>query len=168
MANARPGSMLAGSFLLVLLFLPVGALAADATPTDGMSEELVRRFRLADRDRDGALSPAEAKQANWFGEQVNRFESLDADRSGTVTLVEIGAAITSRVQEWLGADTDGDGRISAAEAQAQSGTLADAFRTGDDGDGSLTREELESLSQRSYFEHSELPSVAPNIFEKRF
>lgn len=165
--NARCGSVLAHGFLLVLI-LPAAGFAVDPTPTVRVSRELEDRFRAADRDGDGALSPAEAEQANWFGKQVDRFERLDADGSGTVTLVEIGAAISAQVQEWLGADTDRDGRVSAAEAQAQSEALADAFRTIDDGDGALTREELESLSQRSYYEHSELPSVAPNIFEKRF
>jgi Ca2+-binding EF-hand superfamily protein len=144
-----------------LFLLPVAALAESPS-------SLEERFRLADRDRDGALSAAEAGQANWFVEQMDRFQSLDADGSGTVTLVEIGAAISMQVQEWMEADTDGDGRISSAEAKARSGSVGDVFRRADNGDGTVTRDELENFSQRSYYEHGDLPSVAPNIFEKRF
>ena len=64
-------------------------------------------------------------------------------------------------------DTDRDGRISAAEA-ARHGELGKTFGRIDDGDGYVTTEELELFGERSYYDHGDLPSVAPNIFEKRF
>jgi hypothetical protein len=100
-------------------------------------------------------------------DQRNSFDSLDADRSGTVTLAEITGAIAAKVQGWLSADTDHDGRISVAEAQGH-GELGTTFGRIDDGDGYATQEELQRWGERSYYGAGDLPSVAPNIFEKRF
>jgi hypothetical protein len=47
--------------------------------------------------------------------------------------------------------------------------LSDSFGRADaDGDGVITRTEVEGLSQRTYYRDAEMPSVAPNIIEKRF
>lgn len=153
---------------LLAMVLSTAGAAGQPTPTLTESRQLAERFLMADRDRDGALSRREAAQANWFSRQMHRFEELDTDGSGTVTLAEIAAAVSRQVQAWMSADTDRDGRISAAEAKAHSASLAEAFERTAPPDGLLTREQLESYSQRSYYEHAELPSVVPNIFEKRF
>jgi hypothetical protein len=101
-------------------------------------------------------------------DEVDRFERVDRDRSGTVTLAEIGEAIADEVSGWLGADTDKDGRVSEAEAKAQR-SLVERFSSADvDRDGMVTREEIERLSRRSYYRDAELPAIAPNIIEKRF
>lgn len=151
--------------ILLATLLPGGAQAQPtATPA---GRELAQRFLLADRNSDGALSRQEVEQAGWLTEQRNRFDALDTDRSGTVTLVELSAAVASQVRQWLGADTDRDGRISAAEAAAH-GDLGKTFGRIDDGDGFITTEELELFGARSYYQHGDLPSVAPNIFERRF
>jgi Ca2+-binding EF-hand superfamily protein len=149
-----------------LCMLAVSAQGQMETPM--ATDELARRFRQADRDGDGKLSPAEAQQASWFVDEVDRFERIDRDRSGTVTLAEIGEAIAAEVAGWLGADTDKDGRVSETEAKTQ-GTLADRFSSADaDRNGMVTRDEIERLSQRSYYRDAELPAIAPNIIEKRF
>lgn len=155
-------------FLFFLTLLPGGSIMADATPTPGATSDLEQRFRLADRDRDNALSRSEAADAGWFGKQVDRFESLDIDNSGTVTLAEIVTGVASQVDSWMSADTDRDGRITAAEAQRQPDSLGRVFSQVDDGKGAVTRDELETFSQRSYYQHGDLPAVAPNIIERRF
>lgn len=153
---------------LLLAAVIVCASAVGAQPTPGSSGELEQRFRLADRDGDGKLSSQEARQASWFVDEVHRFESVDRDHSGTVTLAEIGEAIAAEVADWWGADIDRDGRVTEAEAKSKRG-LAETFGSADaDRDGAVTRAELERLSQRSYYRDAELPSVAPNIIEKRF
>jgi Ca2+-binding EF-hand superfamily protein len=157
--------------VLVLLFtlLMPGAATAEPTPETAGRDELERRFRLADRDGDGVLSAAEARQGGWFVDRMEDFERIDRDRSGTITLFEIVGALSEKVQDWLGADADQDGRVSEAEAKRRPGIFGQVFRDADrDGDGYVTREEIELLSQRSYYRDAELPSVAPNIIEKRF
>ena len=143
----------------------VSMAGAQTAPGAASLEE---RFRAADRDGDGKLSSAEARQASWFVDEVDRFDRVDRDRSGTVTLAEIGEAIATEVSGWFGADTDKDGRISETEAKTQR-SLADRLSSADaDRNGMVTRDEIERLSQRSYYRDAELPSIAPNIIEKRF
>jgi Ca2+-binding EF-hand superfamily protein len=138
---------------------------AQSTPAAGGLEE---RFRRADRDGDGRLSAVEARQDAWFVDEMQRFETVDRDKSGTVTLAEIGEAIAAQVSDWLSADDDKDGRVSADEAKRK-GSLSQTFGNADaDRDGMVTREEIDRLSQRSYYRDAELPAVAPNIIEKRF
>jgi hypothetical protein len=155
------------SFFLLLLLLPP-SVKAQITPTPGAAGDLEQRFRLADRNRDDALSRSEAAASGWFGTQVERFESLDTDRSGTVTLAEIAAGVHSQVESWMRADIDRDGRITAEEAQRQPDSVGRIFSEVDSGEGAVTREELESFSQRGYYQHGDLPAVAPNIIERRF
>ena len=154
--------------LIVALVLVVVCCSSVSAQAEAGSGELERRFRKADLDGDGKLSTVEAKQASWFVDEVQRFDSIDSDHSGTVTLVEITAAIAGQVADWLGADIDKDGRVSEAEAKRQN-RLSSAFGNADaDRDGQVTRDEIERLSQRSYYRDAELPAVAPNIIEKRF
>ena len=152
-------------YVLLMAFFAAGA-SADPTPTPGSPKEMERRFRRADQNGDGALSRQEMMQAGWLVEEQDRFNTVDKDLSGTVTLAEIGSAIAAQVQKWLAADTDGDGRVS--EMEAHDGSLSATFRHLDDGDGYLTTQELERYGQRSYYETGELPSVAPNIIERHF
>ena len=155
--------------LMVLFGLMLAQGAVAQVPTPGATDELERRFKLADRDGDGTLSSAEAKQSGWFLEQSERFESMDRDKSGTVTLFEITQSVAAKLKEWAGADSDGDGRVTETEAKQRSGSIAEAFLRADtDRDHVVTRDEYERASQRSYYDNVDLPSVAPNIIEKRF
>ena len=153
-------------FVVATLLYAAGVMAQTAGQTG--SADLERRFRQADRDGDGKLSPAEARQAAWLVDEVQRFDSIDRDHSGTVTLAEILATISEQVSSWMDADEDKDGRVTEAEAKKRGG-LGDSFNRADaNADGVVTRAEFEDLSQRTYYRDAELPSVAPNIIEKRF
>jgi Ca2+-binding EF-hand superfamily protein len=150
----------------VVAMLVYGGAVDAQSATDGT--DLARRFRQADRDGDGKLSEEEARASPWFTDEVKHFDGIDRDHNGTVTLAEIGEAIAGQVSEWLGADTDHDGRVSEGEAKANS-RLREAFNRADaDGDRVVTRDEAERMSERTYYRDAELPSVAPNIIEKRF
>lgn len=162
MRKAR--AVVAAAFMLLL----AGAVAAEPTPGAPGGSLMEQRFRQADRNGDGMLSAEEARNSAWFTDQDEGFNSVDRDHSGTVTLAEVGEAIARQVSEWLGADTDHDGRVSETEAQAHN-RLRDSFERADaDRDHVVTRDEAESMSQRTYYRDAELPSVAPNIIEKRF
>ena len=80
------------------------------------------------------------------------FETLDVDGSGEITIADIDALRTQRFAE---ADTNGDGSISEAEfvakAQADAGeraALMFARLDADDGDGTLSRDAVESRMGR--------------------
>lgn len=151
---------------MLAVSLLFGGAQAQTTP-GAAGRDLEQRFLAADSNADGALSRQEIEQAGWLKDRPERFNSIDTDRSGTVTLAEIGSALTKQVQEWLAADTDWDGRISAAEAGSLS-SLRAVFERVDDGDGYVTSEELQRFGESSYYGAGDLPSVAPNIFEKKF
>lgn len=150
---------------VMVFVLAASSAGAQTPPSAGALEQ---RFRQADRDGDGKLSVAEARQDSWFVDEMERFDSVDRDRSGTVTLAEIGEAIAGKISDWMSADSDNDGRVSADEAKRKS-NLSQTFNSADaDRDGMVTRDEVDRLSQRSYYRAAELPAVAPNIIEKRF
>ena len=130
----------------------------------------VERFRQADANGDGRITEEEARAAGlWFTQDFN---SVDTDRSGTVTLVELSKALQQRLSRWLSdfdaADTNHDGRVSEEEA-ARAPSIAEAFTTIDrDKHHAVTRQEYKSYAIDRMYRDAELPSVAPNIFEKRF
>jgi hypothetical protein len=138
----------------------------DVVPESRFAE----RFRQADANGDGFISAEEARAAGlWF---MQDFDSVDTDRSGTVTLFELGQALQRRLRRWLSerdaADADRDGRLTEAEA-ARVPSIAEVFTAADrDKDRIVSREEYESYALDRLYRHTELPSVAPNIIEKRF
>jgi hypothetical protein len=125
--------------------------------------EIEKRFWIADQNGDGALSRQEMEHAGW---RPRSRRSYDRRPRGTVTLAGDRICNRARVQEVARGRTDRDGRVSAQEAQG--GSLCARSAVSDDGDGYLSSEELERRGQRSYYENAELPSVAPEHFEKRF
>ena len=140
------------------------------TPTAAPDSRFAERFRQVDANGDGVITKDEARAAHvWFGQDFN---SVDADHSGTVTLFELGQALQQRLSRWLSdfdaADTNHDGQVSADEA-ARAPAVADAFTTIDRSkQQAVSRQEYESYATERLWRDSELPSVAPNIFEKRF
>jgi Ca2+-binding EF-hand superfamily protein len=110
---------------------------------------LVKRL---DKDGDGKISLAEAQAAPRFAQ---RFEQIDANKDGFVTADELEAAHQARAQaHFQRIDTDGDGRISLAEAQANAPRLAGHFAQVDTNqDGFITPEELHAAFQAHHKGH---------------
>lgn len=141
-----------------------------ATITPAPDSAFAERFRQADRNGDGVITDDEARAAGlWF---TNDFDSVDTDRSGTVTLFELVRAGQQRLSRWLSArdsaDTNHDGQLTEAEA-AQVPGLASTFTAADrNHDRAVSRAEFESYALDRLNRGADLPSVAPNIFEKRF
>ena len=85
---------------------------------------------------------------------AKRFERMDADKSGDVTFEEFSAAMGKRVTD---ADADGDGKITVAELadhiermRAQRAAQRIIDRLDANGDGVLTKEEIESRQKKRF------------------
>jgi len=83
-----------------------------------------------------------------------RFERADADSSGDVTFEEFAAAMNARLGE---ADADNDGKMTVGEiadqiermrAERMARRLIERFDT--DGDGALTKAEIESRQKKMF------------------
>ncbi|HET9652989.1 MAG TPA: EF-hand domain-containing protein, partial [Usitatibacter sp.] len=100
-------------------------------------------FKKLDKDGDGRISRDEAAAAPRLAQH---FDAIDADPDGFLTRDELEAAHRARAEaHFRKIDTDGDGRISLAEAQANAPRLARNFdRIDANHDGFLTREELKA------------------------
>jgi Ca2+-binding EF-hand superfamily protein len=126
------------------------AAAAPQGPPPGAAE----RWAAHDTDGDGAISLAEA-QAN-APRLARDFATFDADGDGKITRAEMHTVRSetreerqARAQErYRETDTNGDGAIDLAEAQAGMPRAAQNFGAIDaDGNGQLTREEMRSFMQ---------------------
>jgi Ca2+-binding EF-hand superfamily protein len=138
-------------------FAATAALAAqDTAPpqASGQGQGVAARFKKADTNGDGMLSRDEARALP----QISRhFDEIDANHDGQVTSDEIRAyhaKMRAQRQEVSAArfkkiDTDGDGKISRAEAQANSPRLAEHFDEIDTNkDGFITPEEMKAAQLR--------------------
>ena len=121
-----------------LAVLGTAALADQGTPGKGME-----RLKAADTNGDGMISRDEARAA--LPKVYEHFDQIDANKDGLITFEELRAFHQqARSQHVMKADTDGDGRISRAEA-AKMPRLAEHFDQIDTNkDGYLSREELQA------------------------
>lgn len=71
-------------------------VSAPETKVPGYLAKFDEQFKAADRDGDGALSRAEAGDAN-LSRVVDNFERLDANSDGKVTRNEMRALIRSKL-----------------------------------------------------------------------
>jgi Ca2+-binding EF-hand superfamily protein len=138
--------------ILAALGLASAALVVYADPAAAPQQGMHRHghgfaalLKAADANGDGVLTRDEA-----LAFAAQRFDALDANHDGKLTADEVRASFQQkRAERWKKIDTDGDGRISKAEAQANAPRLAARFGELDaNGDGYLTPEEL-----RAAFRH---------------
>ena len=108
------------------------------------------RLKAADTNGDGMISRAESAALPRIAQH---FDQIDANRDGQVTKDELRAFHQQHHGDHRGdrkgglkrADTDGDGRISKAEAQANAPRLFEHFDAIDaNRDGFVTREEMKA------------------------
>jgi hypothetical protein len=140
--------------LIVLLgcmaLAPLAAMAEEPAPAPlGPPPDAAERWAARDTDGDGAISLAEA-QAN-APRLARDFAAFDADGDGKITREEMHTVRSAAREErqaraearYQAADTNGDGGIDLAEAQAGMPRAAEKFGDIDaDGNGQLTREEM--------------------------
>jgi len=161
------------TILSVLIVVGLVATAPAQTPNPtapAPHSQLTERFNRADTNRDGSIDDAEARAAGlWFKDD---FGGVDVDRSGTVTLLEFGQVLQRGVSSWMSefdaADLNRDGQVTEAEAK-QAPSLWKMFTSGGRArPATMSRAEFESYAFDRIYRQGELPSVVPNIIEKRF
>jgi Ca2+-binding EF-hand superfamily protein len=138
-------SLAAASFLV---------FGAPSGPHEGHFAE---RLRTADTNGDGMISRAEAQAG--LPMIARHFDQIDANRDGQITQDELrafheqrrAAMEQKRAEHWKKIDTDGDGRISRAEAQANAPRLAEHFDAIDaNRDGFITPDELRAAHRHHH------------------
>lgn len=107
---------------------------------------MLERMKAADTDANGLLSREEVQAA--MPGLAARFDTIDADRDGNITLAEMqaarGAFRGARGEGWKKWDANGDGQLSRDEV-AGAPRLSQEFDAIDaDSNGLLTVEELQA------------------------
>jgi Ca2+-binding EF-hand superfamily protein len=136
--------------ILTAVGLACAALTAVAAP-EGQEGRgaMAQRLKQADTNGDGMISRDEAKALPRI---LEHFDEIDANHDGQITADELRAfheKMRGEKGKHLGAmfkklDTDGDGRISRAEAQAAP-RLAERFDAIDaNKDGFITMDEMKA------------------------
>ena len=131
--------------------------ADDATPPQPGEHHgrghLMEKLRAADTNGDGLISRQEAAALPMI---AKNFDAIDTNHDGQLSMDEIKAYFQAQRQAKAAAwfkkiDTDGDGRISKAEAQANAPRLYAHFDQIDtNGDGYITPEELAAARQNHH------------------
>ncbi len=83
------------------LALFMSGLAMAAGPQDNSQERFEKRFRAADKDRNGSLSREEAYAE--FPRAPEYFDQIDSNKDGQVSLAEVKKAMQKRVDAALAA-----------------------------------------------------------------
>ena len=111
-------------------------------------------FKALDKDGDGRISRDEAAAAPRLAQN---FDKIDTNHDGYLTPDELKAAHAAmRQAHWARIDTDGDGKISLAEAQANAPRLAEHFDAIDTNhDGFITPDELEAAMRAHHGKHAQ-------------
>ena len=150
-----------------LLVLVSSLLAAAAAQAGGIECER-QSIAALDTDGDGAVTRDEAKSQAWLAE---KFDGIDANKDGKLEKSELAAHreahhadMKARGEErWKSADTDGNGSLSLAEAQASSSWVGERFDKLDaDKNGALTREEVHAARKHG---HDEMRAHAVERFK---
>ena len=80
--------------VLILLTLPFAVLAEGSSRAGKFDAQLEKRFTAADKNGDGQLSRDEAKAGMPM--VYKRFDSIDVEHKGYLTLDQIRAAFQNR------------------------------------------------------------------------
>lgn len=156
---------------------PTPPLSADRTTDPDVDRDAIhaRMFAEVDTDHDGTLSAAELQATTSPHGRMLRdhVAEVDTDRDGAVSRDELAAAIARHhgghppgtpeemrarhARLFAELDTDGDGKLTAAElegAPAPASMLADHLADVDtDGDGAVTMAELDAAIARFHGPH---------------
>ena len=158
-----------GRYLVGLaLVLAAPAATAQVTPVPAMpqlSPEMEQRFKQADIEQKGGLTETQAAGAGFSEE---KFNSIDSDHDGIVTLYELGTYFARRTSDWAKADTNGDGVVTREEAEKVPSLKAIFEKADKNGDGVLRKEEYEAFSETTLNQNVDLPYVVPNIINTKF
>ena len=135
-------SKLATAAAAVALFIPLLAVSAQ-----DRGARMEAHFKAADKDNDGSLTRDEAKA---MPRVAKNFDAIDADKSGTVTLAEIQAAMKKMVKEahdrnvehFKAADKDNDGSLTREEAKAMPRVAKNFDAIDADKSGTVTLKEI--------------------------
>ncbi|HUQ28607.1 MAG TPA: EF-hand domain-containing protein [Usitatibacter sp.] len=136
---------------LTALALASAAVIAIAAPEGGAGKRHhgggMERLKQADTDGNGMISRDEAKALPRIAQ---RFDEIDANKDNQLSPDEL-RAFHAKMHAARGAerfkrlDTDGDGKVSLAEAKAHAPRLAEHFSKVDaNGDGFITPEEMKA------------------------
>jgi hypothetical protein len=104
--------------ILGLIFLSTAAVAQTPLPADFSQQKFEERFRLADKDRNGLLTRAEAYAQ--FPRMPAYFDEIDANRDNQISLKEVDAALQRRID----AAISGTGSKYVKPADLASGSAA--------------------------------------------
>jgi len=136
------------ALLLTMIFATAAAYAADA-PGPGKPS----RPKL-DSNGDGVVTREEAQA---YPRLTADFDVADANKDGQLDAAELQThrekmrvEMRARAEErWKAADTDGDDRLSLAEAQASMPQMAERFQEFDaNKDGYVSRDEMHNIRMK--------------------
>ena len=125
-----------------LTALALGAAATVALADPGERQaKMLERLKAADTNADGLISRSEAAALPRL---AARFDEIDTNKDGQISFEELRAAHAKHgpAGHFKRMDTDGDGKVSRAEAMAAAEA---AFARADtNGDGFITPEEAQA------------------------
>jgi Ca2+-binding EF-hand superfamily protein len=136
--------------------IAVISLLAAAAAQAGGAECNRHEIAAMDANSDGAVSRDEAKSHTWL---AGKFDTIDANKDGLLNKDELAAQREAHHadmkakgdERWKAADTDGDGNLSRAEAQASSSWVGERFDKLDtNADGQVTREEMAAARKQGH------------------
>jgi hypothetical protein len=133
----------------ILTALALGSAATLVLAADGPhgGRGMGERVRAADTNGDGLISRTEAAALPRLAE---KFDAIDLNRDGQLSRDEMHAFRQARVLNRMG-DTDGDGKLSKAEALAKASARFD--RVDSNHDGFVTADELKAAHHKGKRRH---------------
>jgi len=126
----------------VAFFIPLLAVSAEEH-----GARMEAHFKAADKDNDGTLTRDEAKA---MPRVLKKFDAIDTDKNGTVSLTEIQVAAKKMGKEahkrgaerFKAADKNGDGMLDREEAKSMPKVAKDFDAIDADNSGTVTAKEI--------------------------